>query len=353
MKMSSVEGRVCSAPVNCDLTDSSPLCTWALHLRLVLESDLCSGDFNPTCVSEVCQRYESAISSAPPFSEPDLHRSLAVWHTVELPRNRTIDNFRGDRLLGSIHADVIRTGKYLFLHLAPETMDESGPLNFPPIYQHVFRRLERILYVFATRSRCGYLQGFNEIAAILFRVCTNHFRPSRTGTPDDSQLNDALTKAEAFAHAIFERVMIDGGQEALFADMSAQGSVTREMDDFQAILRRHLPEQAAILERHGITPIYYAMRWLTLLFSHEYELASLQFLWKEMFRHFEHFREYVKYVAVAHVWAVGKEFRPDNYPKTLDAIQHIPNAVKTNLPKIVRCADLLFERDGSGKKRRK
>jgi hypothetical protein len=110
-----------------------------------------------------------------PFSEPVLHGSLAAWHTVELPRNRTIDNFRGDRLLGSIHADVIQTGKYLFLHLPPETMDESGPSNFPPIYQHVFRRLERILYVFATRSPCGSLQGFNEIAAILFRVCTNHF----------------------------------------------------------------------------------------------------------------------------------------------------------------------------------
>jgi hypothetical protein len=147
--------------------------------------------------------------------------------------------------------------------------------------------------------------------------------------------------------------MLDGGQKRLFMNMSAEKTMTDEMDEFQAMLRRHLPEQAAILEQHGITPLYYAIRWLTLLFSHEYELASLQFLWKEMFRHFEHFREYVKYVAVAHVWALGKEFRAYDYPKTLDALQHIPNAVKTNLPKIIRCADLLFERDGAGKKKGK
>jgi hypothetical protein len=152
---------------------------------------------------------------------------------------------------------------------------------------------------------------------------------------------------------MFEQVMQRGGQEALFANMSAEATVTREMDDFQAILRRHLPEQAAVLGRHGITPIYCAMRWLTLLFSHEYELASLRFLWKEMFRHFDNFRQCAKYVAVAHVWAVGKNFRPDDYAKTLDAVQHIPNAVKTNLPKFVRCADLLFERDGGGKRKGK
>jgi hypothetical protein len=184
-------------------------------------------------------------------------------------------------------------------------------------------------------------------------VCTTHFRPSRTGVPDDSQLDDALIRAEAFAYAFFARVMREGGQEALFADMSAEGTVMHEMDEFQAMLRRHLPEQAAILDRHRITPIYYAMRWLTLLFSHEYELASLQFLWKEMFRHFDHFREYVRYVAVAHVWAVGKEFCPDDYPKTLDAVQHIPNSVKMNLPKIVKCADLLFERDRGGRRTKK
>jgi hypothetical protein len=342
-----------SAPVNNDLTDSNPLCTWALHLGLVLDSDVLSGDFNPDCVSSICSRYTFNVSSTRPFSEPALHGTLADWHKVGLPRNRTIDNFQSDRLLGSIHMDVIRTGRYLFLHLAPETMDESGPSQFPPVYQNVFRRLERILYVFTTRSQCGYLQGFNEIAAILFRVCTTHFRPSRTGVPDDSQLDEALIRAEAFAYAFFERVMHEGGQEALFTDMSAEGTVMREMDEFQAMLRRHLPEQAAILERHRITPIYYAMRWLTLLFSHEYELASLQFLWKEMFRHFDHFREYVRYVAVAHVWAVGKEFSPDDYPKTLDVVQHIPNSVKTNLPKIVKCADLLFERDGGGRRTKK
>jgi hypothetical protein len=301
----------------------------------------------------VCSSYASLISSTRPFSEPVLHGTLADWHTIELRPNRTIDHFQSDRLLGSIHVDVTRTGKYLFMHLAPETMDASGPSHFPPVYQHVFRRLERILYVFTTRSPCGYLQGFNEIAAILFRVCTNHFRPARTDAPDDSQLNDALTRAEAFAHAIFARVMHAGGQEALFTNMSAEGTVTREMDEFHSLLNRHLPEQGAILDLHGITPIYYALRWLTLLFSHEYELASLQVLWKEMFRHFDNFREYVRYVAVAHVWAVGKLLDADDYPKTLDALQHIPNAVKTNLPKIVRCADLLFERDGAGKKKKK
>jgi hypothetical protein len=241
------------------------------------------------------------VSGGPPFDLEPLRRAyfddyvrrcdLTNWHTVTFQHPQTLDNFRSQPLMGSIHLDIARTGRRI-------------PAS--SYHEQLLRRAERVLFVFATVEQCRYIQGFNELLATLFSVCCSS--------------SDDRDGAEAAAYHMFRNLMVDGGMLAFYASMS-------DMSAFDAMRRSALPREERILQNLGITPLHYAVRWFTVLFSQDYDADGILVIWDVLLGHFPDICRFAMWIGVATVETVSGRFDEEDFQTTLDAMQHISGAI--------------------------
>jgi hypothetical protein len=229
--------------------------------------------------------------------------------------------------MGSIHIDVVRTTR----------LTSAFPVdpNLDP--QECLRRLERILFAFSCESDVRYLQGFNELAAVFYFVVLDHFFDAthRLFVAADHDLYEAL------AYRMFNGVVLQGRMIEVYANMGAGGPMLQHIDRFEQQLNWHLPDQAALLNRHGITPLFYAMRWFALLFAEEHELPKVLVIWDDLFAHLDNLRDHLIYIALGHVAAVRDLIR-DDYAQALQALQPFQ---ALDVSQIVQCANRMAESD--------
>jgi hypothetical protein len=142
---------------------------------------------------------------------------------------------------------------------------------------------------------------------------------------------------------MFSAALVHGRMVELYLDMGAGGAMLRHIECFEQQLNRHLPDTAAALGSHGITPLFYAMRWFALLFVQEHELPKLLVIWDDLFARLDNMRDHMIYIALGHIVAV-KDLIGDDYAQALQAVQPL-QAVDVN--QIVLCANRLAEVDRS------
>jgi hypothetical protein len=263
---------------------------------------------------------------------------LRDWHQMEISPNRPVDSFEPDRLMGLIHIDVVRTISVIyFFPVPPDGLGDARGL-----FQEYMRRLERLLWVFAMGSPCGYLQGLNELAGVLYFVVLDHYfdRPHRNFCEGDQDLYEAL------AFSMLGALVTQGHLAEMFLDFSA--GRMEEMDAFGRRLNRYLPEKAAILTDLGISPLYYALKWFRVLFAYEYDLPNVLIVWDALIAHFADLREFIACLAIAHVWALGNAIDRDDYGRTIEAMQHGPAKMAVPLDTVIAVANRLFEADRPG-----
>jgi hypothetical protein len=98
-----------------------------------------------------------------------------------------------DHLMWSIHTDIIPTGRHIFF-LPPGEAPKDAPEDVLSLFQVHMRRVERFLYIFGLNNAyLPYLQGFNELAVVLFFVNTAAIH----------YLNNDPLEAEALTYACF------------------------------------------------------------------------------------------------------------------------------------------------------
>ena len=118
------------------------------------------------------------------------------------------------QLLDEIHKDVIRTHADLSFFLHP--------------HEHVGQRrqaaLERILFVWSWHHDGCYVQGMNELVAVLYHVLCHDDHEESDGTPHDSSSYDWSSQAEADTHALLSRLLdpTHGVGSMYLADWSLQ-----------------------------------------------------------------------------------------------------------------------------------
>jgi hypothetical protein len=183
-------------------------------------------------------------------------------------------------LIRAIHVDVVRLSRYL-----PEFGDENE-------YPNHFNRLERILYLFARyTSLDGYHQGFHEMLAILYYVTIK----------GGIQLGLDLDHCEAIAYFLLH-ALINGTIIEEFFSNDQNSSVMNEIcHQTMKVLAQCDQKLARSLDRNGIEPELFALKWINILFAQTYALKIVLILWDFLFAHLENLANILVQVVVAHI----------------------------------------------------
>lgn len=170
-------------------------------------------------------------------------------------------HFEDNELREVIRRDVLRTLPTLHFFSTPERACSAHG-----------EALIRILFVHAkTNGGIRYVQGMNEVLAPLYLVFAT------TGPVEDR------AHAEADAFACFARLMgeiSDIFRKQLDKDMLDSHNVVGR---YLALLARLDPDLYRALAAKGVDARFYALRWLSLLFSQEFPLADVERLWDSLF----------------------------------------------------------------------
>jgi hypothetical protein len=242
---------------------------------------------------------------------------MTDWESKLFPNTSDMTEFgvSNQKLMEIVHGDVVRTGHHILFFPEPDTDPAAAsddPENFlNPFHVHL-RRLERILYIFASvNPTLAYMQGFNELVAIIYYT----FSQAKPFFDDD------WLETEAFVFFTFQQLLGTTNISDLFTTQDRSSLIHRQLGLFMDILKKHLPQAWEIITGHDIHPLYFCYRWLNLLYAQEYMIPDLVLIWDALFAHFDQLVEYVKYVAVAQVKILEPLLDAEDYIKTLTSLQ--------------------------------
>jgi hypothetical protein len=110
---------------------------------------------------------------------------------------------------------------------------------------------------------------------------------------------DQLDEAEALTCHCFQRLIEKTDLLDLYPKPDNFSVVVRRLDTFQTLMQKHVPGSAQIILNARTDPMFYSLRWFTLLFAQDFDLPQLQVTWDVLFAHFDHLTDFVMYVGVA------------------------------------------------------
>jgi hypothetical protein len=238
-------------------------------------------------------------------------------------------------LMSLIHGDIVRTGRHIRCFPNPDP-DVAGLPGDPllPFHAHM-RRLERILYIFAScNPTLSYMQGFNEIVAVLYYVFASAI----------IWFNYDWVELESFVFYTFQRMCSSTRLGELFCTQDQSSLILGSLRSFMDLMERHLPKAAAIARKHNIHPIHFCYRKLNLVFSQDHDITGLVLIWDALFSHFNEFVEYEQYIMIGLLKLVEELLDPDDYSQTMVVLQKL-NGCANNPKRLVESANRLWFED--------
>jgi hypothetical protein len=247
------------------------------------------------------------------------------WHLRNILHQIPLDEFGLDdnTLIGIVHGDIVRTGRTMFF-LPARPIPTDDPLQHD---EHMYqwgehaRRLERILYIFGRLNRgLGYMQGFNELIVPFYYVLLLA----------QSILNSDMDLVEALAFHCLMTLLNESTLNEFYTTADQSSMIMRQLEEFENVLRRHLPDIASLIKELGIHPLLYCFRWFNLLFSQEHDLPTLLPIWDGLLAHFDtqnptKLMKFVFYVAIGHINNIKGRLERGNYAVTIQNLQDLPN----------------------------
>ena len=288
----------------------------------------------PATIERLMEEYQSYVTF---FGKED-------WHTRQLPMKMISDCFTGkDEGLAIIHSDIIRSGRLCCFFpprpiLSPQSQPDEEDFLFE--FQEHLRRLERILFIYSKLNPgMGYMQGFNELAIPLYYVMMQPFQDShKTITLTEEEMN----RAECLAFHCFQHLMTRTNLSDFYMTQDSSSIIMKKLGVFESLVCKKLPRIGEILKTKEIHPVYYALRWFTLVFAQEHDFPSLLEIWDSCLAHFDKFADYLFYLGIAHMKINQKSLENDKI-ETVEALQRMRMSGKVQ--KILEVADKLWNED--------
>lgn len=243
---------------------------------------------------------------------------LENWTEIQIMPNKRHESLKNNPLLTLIHGDIIRTNRlFAFLPIASKGNEDFSE------YELHYRRIERVLCVFAmTDAGHSYLQGFNEL---IFPIYYTLMKPYGSGNRSNVIEDTILDEIEALTFQFFLKLILCTEMGNLFTTNESSIIIRHLLNTYSQLVNRHLPNVHQSLEKLGINPLYYALRWFTLLFSQEHDFPNVLFLWNKSLVHFEgnQFVLYLFYLGIAHLHMLQEKIIGHTYSETVAALQHL------------------------------
>ena len=264
----------------------------------------------PDRLSDMIKKYHDFVSDY----------GVSDWTEKTFPSIVRADNMSVSqpKLMLTIYSDIARSGRQFFFFPAIEPPNDAPDDKLSFFIPHI-RRLERILYIFAMLNpSLSYMQGFNELAIPFYYVM---LQPNREKNAEIS--SEILDEVEALTFYCFQKLMTDTSLPELYTTQDQSSIIMHQLNKFVNLMHTHLPETAEAIEALQIHPIFYCLRWFTLLFAQEHDLPSLLVIWDSLFAHFSTFIDYIFYVGLGHLKMVENRINKNYYSQTIEALQHL------------------------------
>ncbi|ORZ00973.1 rab-GTPase-TBC domain-domain-containing protein [Syncephalastrum racemosum] len=226
-----------------------------------------------------------------------------------------------------------------------KTIRQDVERTFPDVdffrADQVQEHLTDVLFIYCKLNQdVSYRQGMHELLAPLYWVLANdsvEAEISGTGPLDASNkllvqvLDPAYIEHDAFI--LFERLMTYAKPWYEFNENS-RGRVPGSNPVVVSCQRIHHQYLRAVdpvlyghLEKFGIEPQLYGMRWLRLLFGREFEFHELLMLWDAMFAH-DPTLKIVEYISLAILLRLRDKLMAGDYAECLSLLMRCPHVGK-------------------------
>jgi hypothetical protein len=261
------------------------------------------------------------------------------WETRSFPAHYPSEDYglKSNSLMAIIHGDIVRTGRLMnFLDHRPipntEPTDDADSLFF---FQEHLRRLERILYVFATLNPgLHYMQGFNELLAPFYYVMNKSLA---------TFFDNDITVVESMSFHLFQELMTKTGIAEFYTTQDKSSIILHQVREFEHTIARHLPRAWSVIQALRIHPLFYSLRWFTLLFAQEHDLPTLLMVWDSLWAHFPELVPYAFCMAVGHISAVESKLTEKNYAVTISTLQNLE--ITGNIREVLAFANQCWDAD--------
>ncbi|KAH0793154.1 TBC1 domain protein [Histomonas meleagridis] len=249
------------------------------------------------------------------------------------PNSTLITEFQvpDNKLMETIHNDLIRTGHHLrYLPFIDKSIETNSENTLLPYHFHM-RRIERALYIF---SKCNpslsYMQGFNEIISVLYYVVASSI----------IVFNYNWNKGEAITFYLFQQILAVSNLHELYTTTDQSSLIYRQLNNFMSLLSVKLPIAASKIKRLNIHPMQFGFKRLTLMFSQDFEIPMLIVLWDSLFTHLNELIEYECYVLIGYISIIEDLLIEDDYSMSVEVLLKLKICDSS---KIVQKANELYE----------
>lgn len=170
--------------------------------------------------------------------------------------------------------------------------------------------LARILYIYA-RLNPGvkYVQGMNEILVPIYYCFSMDYHP------------DFAQHVEADSFYCFTTLMSEIRDNFLTSMDRTVAGLKGQLHYFTDLIVKHCPELFNSLDRMAILPHFYAMKWITLLLTQEFQMPEVLRLWDSLLSDGKRFR-YLFYICLAKILSVRDIIIKEDFSDALSALQH-------------------------------
>lgn len=190
--------------------------------------------------------------------------------------------------------------------------------------------MARILFIYAKLNPgIKYIQGMNEILAPVYYAFAH----------DSNEYFREYAEADAFY--CFTSLMSEIRDSFVRSlDMDSLG-LHGKMQTVSQLLERLIPEVARHLLELNVQPYYYAMKWVMLLFTQDFELPDIMRLWDSFLADEQRF-QFFYYACIAMIDLNKQAVLNGDFGEVLNVLQH---PVNFDASQLLECAVRLRAKD--------
>jgi len=192
------------------------------------------------------------------------------------------------------------------------------------------------LYVFAKLNPgVGYVQGMHEMFGCMYYVFA-------TSAEEESATEDAA--ADAFY--CFTEVFSEFRDVFVMALDATDQGVRAMLDTLSDMLAEHGPEVHAHLQSMNLSTSMFAFRWITLMFTQDFEMADVLRLWDVVLASPRSRKECLLRLCVACVLNIGTELIDGDFAACMKMLQNYPPVDVRNITRIAAALPYGIAGDG-------
>jgi len=241
--------------------------------------------------------------------------------------SKWIDGYEDDELAEQIDRDIAR------VHPDMHFFNDEGEDG------EARRRKDHMrdaLYVFAKLNPgVGYVQGMHEMFGCMYYVFAK-----------SADEESATENAAADAFYCFTEVFSEFRDVFVMALDATDQGVRAMLDTLSVMLAEHGPEVHAHLQSMNLSTSMFAFRWITLMFTQDFEMADVLRLWDVMLASPRSRKECLLRLCVACVLNIGTELIDGDFAACMKMLQNYPPVDVRNITRLAAALPYGIARDG-------